>query len=152
MERRRFGLAACAIAIAMVATALYVNAGSLTPPAGSVAPTMKTLDQLSSEIAAVQSAVAALPGGIKRVVRGVIDVQKDTLVGNQTFSPAVDPAKSLVTLSDAVATANPLNDPNWSARQGTCLLSLTTTQITVRVDVSNNTAPMQVSYQIVEYN
>ena len=66
---------------------------------------------------------------VKRVVRGVIDFAQGTEEVTQTFSPSVDPAKSVVTLSN-----------------------LTATQITVRADASISLMPAKVSYQIIEYN
>jgi len=149
MARSRLALAASVLAVATIGTALYVNAGSLTPPAGPVAPTMKTLDQLSAEIAAIQSG-----GGIKRVVRGVVDIPKDMFEATQAFSPAVDPAKSVVVLSDSVSLTTPPSgtDPNWASRQGACVMSLTSTAITVRADINNANAAVKISYQIIEYN
>jgi hypothetical protein len=135
-----------ALVITTVATALYVNAGSLTPPAGPVAPTMKTLDQLSSEIAAVSA------GGIKRVVRGVINVAQNQMEETVSFAPSIDPAKSVVTLDEPVATEAVGAIDILYTRNGACVMSLQASQLTIRVDLINSKAPVRVSYQIIEYN
>jgi len=147
MARTRSVLVASVLLIATIGITLYVNAGSLTPPAGPVAPTMRTLDQLSAEIAAIQAG-----GGIKRVIRGVIDVPKDQMEETQTFSPSVDPAKCIVTLSEPVATLAPSSVDVLFLRNGACVMSLQPSALTVRVDSSNLKSPMKVGYQIIEYN
>jgi hypothetical protein len=133
-------------AVVVAGTVLWVNAGSLTPPAGPVAPTMRTLDQISADIASLQAPV-------KRVVRGVITFDKDGAPElSQAFAPPIDPSKSVVSLSDAVAMDCNLTPAPVIARHGACLISLTATQITVRVDNNIPITGAKVSYQIVEYN
>ncbi len=125
--------------------ALWVYAGNLTPPAGPVTPTMKTLDQLSAQITALQAPV-------KQVVRGVLTFPKDQREVSQTLAAAVNPARSVVMLDNAVATAQPISDPNFVVRNGACLVSLSGSQITVRVDANIASVGVEVSYQIIEYN
>lgn len=146
MSHRSQGWAVFVFVAVVAGVAFWGHAGDLRPPAGPVAPTMKTLDQLSAQIAALQAPV-------KQVVRGVIPFPKDQREASQTLSSAVNPAKSVVMLSDAVATAPPVSsDPNWGTRTGACVTSLTGSQITIRVDASVLLAPAEVSYQVIEYN
>jgi len=137
------------VAAGIVAVAvLWVHAGSLTPPAGPVAPTMKTLDEISGQIAALP------PASIKRVIRGVVSIPRGsgTADGSSTFSPAVAPSRSIVLLSAAVFTEFEGSVDAKLTRNGACLVSLSSTQITVRVDNLTNVVGVAVSYQIIEYN
>ncbi|MGB9626226.1 MAG: hypothetical protein ACPMAQ_15340 [Phycisphaerae bacterium] len=137
------------VAVGIVAAGvLWVHAGSLTPPAGPVAPTMKTLDEISGQIAALP------PASIKRIVRGVIAIPRGagTAEGSSTFSPAIDPSRSVVLLSDAVFGEFEGSVDAKLSRNGACLVSLSSTQITVRVDNLTNVIGVTVSYQIIEYN
>ncbi len=118
------------------------KAGSLEPGAAP-APTMVTLDQLSAQIQALSSPV-------EKVVRGLITFQNGDFVEQQDFLPAVDPNRCVVLLSDAVATAHPTTTEDaWIARTGACVVDLTDSQITVRVEPLP--AEQKVSYQIIEY-
>lgn len=147
MERHTHRLAVPIAVIVVTGAVLWVRAGSLTPPAGPVAPTMRTLDQISADIAALPSA------SIKRVTHGYVEYPRDTLVATQTISPAIDPARSIVTLGPTVATGQPTSFSNTMfSRSGACVVSLTATTITIKVDVVNASFPLAVSYQIVEYN
>src|SRR5437867_3744962 len=83
----------------LILVALLARAGQLSPPAGAISPTMKTLDEISAQISTIQAGSGAAP--VKRVVRGVIDFNQGDQELSQTFAPAVDPAKSVVTLSNA---------------------------------------------------
>lgn len=121
------------------------KAGSLNPP-GPPQETMVTLSELNTKIEALSSPV-------KKVVRGVItfeDEEQDVEI-TQSFSPTViDPNRSVVLLSDAVVLNHESNpDDEWISRCGACLINLTDTQITVRVE--KHAADQKVSYQIIEY-
>ncbi len=119
------------------------KAGSLEPNAPPQ-PTMVTLSQLSAQIEALSSPV-------EKVVRGLITFQNGQLVEQvQGFSPAVDPNRCVVLLSDTVATEHTVSDyPDWLGRTGACLINLTDSQITVRIE--DHQAEQKVSYQIIEY-
>jgi hypothetical protein len=105
---------------------------------------MVTLGQLSAQIETLSSPV-------EKVVRGLITFQNGQPVEQiQDFSPAVDPNRCLVLLSDTVATEHTTPDyPDWLGRTGACLINLTSSQITVRVE--DHQAKQKVSYQIIEY-
>ncbi len=123
------------------------KAGILEPTAAP-APTMVTLSQLSAQIQALSSPV-------EKVVRGLITFQWDGqsveqyVEQYQDFSPAIDPNRCVVLLSDAVATEHPTTSDDWIARAGACLVDLTDSRITVRVEP--HPADQKVSYQIIEY-
>jgi len=118
------------------------KAGNLEP-AAAPAPTMVTLSQLSAQIQALSSPV-------EKVVRGVITFQNGGAVeSTQDFSPTVDPNRSIVLLSDSVASAHENTEDMWIARTGACLIDLSTSQITVGVEP--HPAEQKVSYQIIEY-
>lgn len=134
----------------LVTVTLLLRAGPLSPPAGTVAPTMKTLDEISTQISNLQVASGGAP--VKRVVRGIIDVPAGQLEAAQNFSPAVDPAKSVVLLSNYCATATLTSTNAFISRSNTCLVNLTASQITVRLDASSASMDAKVSYQIVEYH
>ena len=126
----------------MVFDCLTGKAGSLEPNAPPQ-PTMVTLSQLSAQIAALSSPV-------EKVVRGLITFPyngDEELT--QDFSPAVDPNRCVVLLSDSVATGHPTTSDEWIARTSACLVDLTDSQITVRVEP--HPADQKVSYQIIEY-
>ena len=126
----------------MVFDCLTGKAGSLEPNAPPQ-PTMVTLSQLSNQIAALSSPV-------EKVVRGLITFPKNEATGIDDFSPAVDPNRCVVLLSDSVATEHTTADyPDWLGRTGACLIDLTDSQITVRVEP--HPADQKVSYQIIEY-
>ena len=118
------------------------KAGNLEPNAPPQS-TMVTLGQLSAQIEALSSP-------IEKVVRGVITFENGGSVElTQGFSPVVDPNRSVVLLSDAVATTHETTEDEWIARTGACLIDLTDLQITVRVEP--HPAEQKVSYQIIEY-
>ncbi len=126
----------------MVFDCLTGKAGSLEPNAPPQ-PTMVTLSQLSAQIAALSSPV-------EKVVRGLITFENGNSVEKyQDFSPAVDPNRCVVLLSDSVATTHPTTSDEWIARTSACLVDLTDSQITVRVEP--HPANQKVSYQIIEY-
>lgn len=150
MKRQTLSSTVLIALVVVMGVVLWVHAGNLTPPAGPVAPTMKTLEQISNQI-------AALPGGsgpIKRILRGTITISKDTdpPVGSATFSPAIDPTRSVVLLADPVALDFPTCTNTLAARTGACLVSLSETQITLRVDKTTSVTGAMASFQIVEYN
>ena len=126
-------------------TVITGKAGNLEPTA-SPQPTMMTLGQISAQIAALSSP-------IEKVVRGVITFPDSTYGGgvelSQSFSPAVDPNRSVVMLSHTVVSEHLGADSSWVARTGACLIELTETQITVRVEPLP--VVKKVSYQIIEY-
>jgi hypothetical protein len=144
------GLAVC------LGLVLWARAGDLNPPAGPVAPTMKTLDQLSTEHAQLASSIAAIGGGggIKGIIRGVVTFNDNEWEVSQAFNPAIDPTRSLVVLDNAVMTMNvSTNVTNAAkARNGACLVNLTSSSITIRIDQTGPIAVHRVSYQIIEYN
>lgn len=144
------GLAAC------LGLVLWARAGDLNPPAGPVAPTMKTLDQLSAEHAQLAAAIAAIPGGgggVKQIIRGVVSVPSGQAEASQSLSATIDPGKSIAVLSDAVITTPYSGTQSYvSARNGACLINLTSTTITIRIDDTAPSGIRQVSYQIIEYN
>jgi hypothetical protein len=126
----------------MVFDCLTGKAGSLEPNAPPQ-PTMVTLSQLSAQIAALSSPV-------EKVVRGLITFENGNPVEQiQDFSPAVDPNRCVVLLSDSVATTHETTEDEWIARTSACLIDLTDSQITVRVEP--HPADQKVSYQIIEY-
>jgi len=161
--RRRILIAIGFVAVA-IGGSIWVIAGDLNPPPGPVAPTMKTLSELSAEhvqlagqITAVQSAIAALPSSsIKRVVRGVVTYTLDQYELTVSFSPPVDPAKSVVSLSDAVWVWGAYQYAQNVISTSTCLVSLTASTITVRIPpqslLAANDDNWIVAYQIIEYN
>ncbi len=126
----------------MVFDCLTGKAGSLEPNAPPQ-PTMVTLSQLSAQIAALSSPV-------EKVVRGLITFENGSSVEKyQDFSPAVDPNRCVVLLSDSVATTHETTEDEWIARTSACLVDLTDSQITIRVEP--HPADQKVSYQIIEY-
>ena len=146
MESKERDVLLIVIPAALLFTAFYCltgKAGSLEPYAAPQ-PTMVTLDQLSTQIAELSSPV-------KKVVRGVITFGKwQSVELAQTFSPAVDPNRSVVLLNDVVVLNRDSNPGDeWACRCGACLINLTNTQITVRIE--EHAADQKVSYQIIEY-
>lgn len=137
-----FGVVLVAL-LFLVFDSLNSKAGGLEPSAPPQ-PTMVTLDQLSAQIAALSSPV-------ETVVRGVITFTDGGAVElSDGFSPAVDPNRCVVLLSKVVATEHTSVDyPDFLGRDGACLIDLTTSQITVRVEDQQN--DQKVSYQIIEY-
>jgi len=136
--------------IVILAALLFIVFDCFTGKAGDLesgAPpqlTMVTLDQLSTQIEGLSSPV-------KKVVRGIITfVKMGSVELTETFSPAVDPNQSVVLLSEAVL-LNRESYPSdeWISRCGACLIGLTDTQITVRIE--EHAANQKVSYQIIEY-
>ena len=157
MQRRHVFSAVPVVIMILLGAVLWAQAGDLNPPAGPVSPTMKTLGQLSAEHAQLASAIAGIPGGggggVKQVVRGCIELAGGTFEATATFSPEINPSKSVVVLSDSVLKQLVSGTPNQlSVRNGACLVDLTSTTITVRVDDAPPTTIRQVSYQIIEYN
>ena len=140
----RFTLPVC---LAIVAVGgWFATAGTLTPPPGPIAPTMKTLDEISTQISQIPA------GSIKRVIRGVIPFQIDQEELSQPFNPTIDPTKSVVTLSPTCAGDYLPTTAAMASRTGACVIDLTSSQITIRVDAVVRVVPLKVSYQIIEYN
>jgi hypothetical protein len=135
--------------VAFMVLAVWARGGELNPPAGPVAPTMTSLAQLSADIAALKSSMGA-GGSPKQIVRGVINFTEGEGQKSQTFSPSVDPARSLVVLGDVVYVSTPISIGAGHTRNGSCLIELTSTSITVATDAYHSMA-RQVSYQIIEY-
>jgi len=137
------------VLIIILAALLFIVIGGLTGKAGSLEPsappqpTMVTLNQLSAQIGGLSSPV-------KKVVKGIITIAKEQGIATQTISLAVDPNRSVVLLSDAVASEHPTTDSNvWIARTGACLFGLTSEEITIQVEP--HPAEQKVSYQVIEY-
>jgi len=123
------------------------RAGSLEPTAPP-SPTMVTLSQLSAKIDALSSPV-------EKVVRGIISLptsntSEQAVEAEQTLPVVIDPNRCLALLSDAVASDHSGTATNWMARNGTCLVALTTAKITVRAE-GLRTTTQTVSYQIIQY-
>ncbi len=139
------------VLVIVVLTALFFmafdcftgKAGSLEPNAPPQ-PTMVTLSQISAQIETLSSPV-------EKVVRGVITFLKNETTGTDYFPPlvVVDPNRSVVLLSDAVASNHDGTTDEWISRTGACLTNLTEEQITVRVELLPT--EQEVSYQIIEY-
>jgi len=147
-------VASLAVCLGLV---LWANAGDLNPPAGPVTPTMKTLAQLSAEHAQLAGAIAGISGGggggVKQIVRGVVELASGVPQSSASFSPEINPSKSVVVLSDAVIVNMVSSFTNTlGGRSGACLMELTASSITVRVDETTATGIRRVSYQIIEYN
>jgi len=136
--------------IIVLTTLLFIVFDCLTGKAGNLEPnappepTMITLGQISAQIEALSSPV-------EKVVRGVITFPNGGSTElPQVFSPVVDPNRCVVLLSDAVASEHVAHDyADWAARTSSCLIELTDTQITVRVEP--HPTEQKVSYQIIEY-
>ncbi len=158
MQRRHVFTAVPVVIMILLGAVLWAQAGDLNPPAGPVSPTMKTLDQLSAEHAQLASAIAGIPGGgggggVKQVVRGYIELDGGVFEASATFLPEINPSKSVVALSESVLKTQLNTTVNaLSSRNGACLVDLTSTTITVRVDDAPPSSIRQVSYQIIEYN
>jgi hypothetical protein len=145
--QERFWRSTLPVCLVIVAVGGWLaTAGTLTPPNGPVAPTMKTLDEISTQISQIPA------GSVKRVIRGVITYTAGQEELSQSFSPAIDPTKSVVTLSPACATDYLATNSAMAARTAACVTDLTSTQITVRVDTVVRIVGLKVGYQIVEYN
>ena len=137
------------LVIVVLTTLLFIAFDCFTGKAGNLEPnappqpTMVTLSQLSAQIGAMSSPV-------EKVVRGLITFPyPGNTEQSQGFSPAVDPNRCLVTLSDSVASDHGSTGDEWTSRTGACLIDLTDSQITVCVEP--HPANQKVSYQIIEY-
>jgi hypothetical protein len=144
-ESNVFFTAGLAILLFMALAVMTGRAGNLEPNAPPE-PTMVTLGQISAQIEALSSPV-------KKVVRGVItfpyDANDVAIESTQDLSSAVDPNHSVVLLSDAIASECSTPGDEWTARNAACVVSLTETQIRLRVEGLRS--EQQVSYQIIEY-
>ena len=135
--------------IIVLAALLFIVFDCLKGKAGNLEPnappqsTMVTLGQISAQIEAL-----SLP--VKKVVRGVITIEKNEATGLQNLPSPVDPNHSVVLLNNAVVFNQESNpDDKWLARTGACLTALTETQISVQVEP--HPAEQKVGYQIIEY-
>jgi len=144
------------VVVVCLALALWAKAGDVNPPTGPIVPTMKTLDQLSSEHSQLVSAIAGIGGGggggVKQIVRGVISFPTGQFEIPQDLSSSINPAKSIAVVSDAVLVSPYTGTQQYvSARNGACLVNLTPTAVTIRIDDASPSGVRQVSYQIIEY-
>jgi hypothetical protein len=92
------------------------------------------------------TAVAASP--INQVVRGVITFSGSNYEVTQSFSPNVNPNKSVVLLSQNVQLPG---SGSLSVVIAPCLVSLSTGSITVAINSGSGLLPQRVSFQIIEY-
>jgi hypothetical protein len=105
------------------------------------------------------AASLALGSGIQRVVRGVvtIDATKTVTDVRKSFSPAINPEKSIVLLSAPVFSRIPGSGDYDPTRLGAAVIELESNSITVAVDYPFGTSnsqiiyPCRVSFQIIEF-
>src|SRR6185436_11042361 len=119
-----------------------------TQPPSSLSP-QGTGSGLDADTVDGMHASDLIAGSVNRVVRGVISFNGSPQV-QVTFSPSVDPTRSVVILSPTVV--SPGTGTSFNSRNGAILVDLTSTRITVAVDdPGSSLSPLRVSYQIIEY-
>ena len=98
-------------------------------------------------------------GGIIRVVRGVVTISATTTNTDvrKTFSPTINPEKSIVLLSAPVFSRIPGSGDYDPTRLGAAVIELDSNAITIAVDYPFGTTdrqiiyPCRVSFQIIEF-
>ena len=102
-----------------------------------------------------QHLASGLVGGVNKVVRGVVSFSGTTYENTQSFSTAIDPAKSYVILSLAASNGHQVGQSERVLYGATLVTGLASNSITIAVSVSDTTnflklEPHRVSFQIIE--
>lgn len=94
-------------------------------------------------------------GGVNRVVRGIVMFSGTTADVTKSFSPPINPEKSIVLLSAPVFSGSPGSGMYATSRLGATVIELNDSQITIAVDEpfsdSWKILPCRVSFQIIEF-
>jgi hypothetical protein len=128
-----------------------VNGSGTIGGALNVTGVVQSLSGFKFPDASVQS-TAATGSAVNRVVRGVISFSGNNYDVSENFSPAIDPTKSVVFLSDAVR--QPGSGSGLTTPAPAYLVSLDSNTIRVAMHVTSSSpglSPHKVSYQIIEY-